>query len=80
MTQPNIKKYFLTTLLMLVVSFSYAQMSAPSDPGGNPELGPPLGGGAPIGGGIGILLTLGAAYGAKKVYSHFKENLENLEE
>lgn len=31
------------------------------------------GGGAPIGGGIGILLTLGAAYGGKKIYKAWKD-------
>ncbi len=35
--------------------------------------GPGPGGGAPIGGGLFILLGLGAAYGSKKVYSLVKE-------
>ena len=42
----------------------------PPDPGGGPGEGDlPVGGGAPIGGGLIILASLGAAYGAKKVYS-----------
>ena len=34
------------------------------------------GGGAPIGGGLFILLGLGAAYGGKKLYDHRKNALE----
>lgn len=34
------------------------------------------GGGAPIGGGLLILLSLGAAYGGKKLYDLKKESLE----
>lgn len=74
------KKYVLAFLLMFAVTFSYAQMTSPSDPGGDPEAGPPLGGGAPIGGGIGILLTLGAVYGGRKIYFLTRENLEELED
>ena len=54
----------------------------PPDPGNDPQAGgeDPLGGGAPIGGGTLILIGLGVAYGAKKVYNLVEENKENLEE
>ncbi len=41
--------------------------------GGGPIGGSAPGGGAPIDGGLGILLTLGAIYGAKKINSLPKE-------
>ena len=37
-------------------------------------------GGAPIDGGLGILLALGAAYGGKKLYQAYKEKKESSEE
>jgi len=39
----------------------------PPDPGGGPT-GDPVGGGAPIGGGLIIMAVLGAVYGTKKVF------------
>ncbi len=38
------------------------------------------GGGAPIGGGLFILIGLGAAYGGKKIYNLYQEGKESLEE
>ena len=64
---------FITPLLTI------AQQTSPSDPSGSPEAGPPLGGSAPIGGGLGILLALGAAYGGKKVYHYLQDEKEELE-
>ncbi len=50
----------------------------PGDPhGGNNDI---PGGGAPVGSGLAIILTLGAAYGVRKVYLHFKEEKSTLEE
>jgi len=63
------KKYILSLIFVLVISMGFAQQRGPSNPPGNPEVGPPLGGGAPIDGGLGILLALGAAYGLKKVHN-----------
>ena len=74
------KKYLVAFLLMFAVNFGYSQMMGPSDPTGDPEQGGALGGGAPIGGGVGILLVLGAAYGGRKVYQLFKEEKEELED
>ncbi len=49
----------------------------PPDPGGGPGGGDlPVGGGSPIGGGLVILMTLGAAYGSKKIFDARKKILE----
>jgi hypothetical protein len=55
-----------------------AQQSPPDPPGnhgqsGNQEAGSNS---APIGGGLGILLALGAAYGGKKVYKAWQQKDE----
>ena len=68
---------------IIVISFltaapliSTAQVMGPSDPDGSPQ-GQPIGGGAPIGGGLFILLALGATYGGKKVYDFKKKKLDD---
>jgi len=68
----------LLTITLLTINFSTAQTPPPPN-GGNgaptPGNNTPVGGGAPIAGGIGILLALGAAYGWKKVYDFRKRKL-----
>ena len=68
----NKSKYlsFIFATLFLIFSFTaFAEMTGPEDPGGGPELGdPPLGGGAPVGSGVAVLVLLGIGYGGKKVY------------
>ncbi|NOU46799.1 MAG: hypothetical protein HOO86_07030 [Bacteroidales bacterium] len=62
--------------LMLIAGFLFTGLILtaqipPPPPGGGHDLGgnqPNDGGGAPIDNGLGILLTLGAVYGGKKVY------------
>ena len=49
----------------------------PGDPGGDPTGETPVGGDAPVGSGLLILIGLGAAYGGKKVYDIKKEELES---
>ena len=68
----------ISTLLILPL-FVNAQTSGPGNPGDTPD-GTPLGGGAPIGSGIGILIALGAAYGGKKLYTLYQDDKETLEE
>ena len=63
----------LVLLLTLFSSNSFGQASPPSDHGTTTNQS---GGGAPIGGGLFILLGLGAAYGGKKVYDMKKQSLE----
>lgn len=75
------KKILITALFLLSISFTTSELFAqvpPPPPGGHGEGGnqPANGGGAPIGGGLGILLALGAAYGGKKLYTAFKEREE----
>jgi len=59
-----------------------SQTAPPPPPGGSSGAGDGTGGddtsrtGAPIGGGLFILLGLGAAYGGKKLYDLRKEKLE----
>jgi len=78
------KKTFISILtiatFMIMPLFSVGQDKGPGEPPGDPE-GPPIdGGGAPIGSGIAVLLTLGAAYGTRKVYQYWKNQKEELED
>ena len=59
-----------------------AQPGAPPPPPGNGhgQTGNQSGGSAPIGGGLAILLSMGAAYGGRKVYKHWQTQKEDLEE
>lgn len=69
----------LVTVLILTSTALLAQ--GPPPPPGDPNAGGgPVGGNAPIGSGIAILLTLGAAYGGRKVYQYWKDQKEALEE
>jgi len=56
------------TLLTINSTTLSAQEPPPPPPPGHNSGGNVPGGGAPIAGGIGIMLALGAAYGGKKVY------------
>jgi len=70
--------------ITLVLSFlSFATMFSMADPPGPPtdpnapeNNGGPVG--APIDGGLGILLAMGATYGARKLYKARKEKAEEL--
>jgi len=68
-----ISKIFVGAMLIGAIIFCnniYADQ--PPDPGGDPT-GQPVGG-SPIGGGLVILLSLGAAYGGKKFYDSKKND------
>jgi hypothetical protein len=68
-------KIIFATALIAFSLFSFslsAQDPLPPPPPGHNSSGNVPGGGAPITGGIGILLALGAAYGGKKVWD-FRE-------
>jgi len=71
------KKYIILFVLMFSLLFwtnkTFAQSSPPADHGSTTNQ---AGGGAPIGGGLFILLGLGAAYGGKKLYSKRKTALD----
>lgn len=71
------KKFIVIFILAFSLMFwgnqVYAQSSPPANHGAT---GNQSGGGAPIGGGLLILLGLGAAYGGKKLYNHRKTALD----
>lgn len=56
---------------VLICSNTLFSQSPPPPPDNHGEQGDnsPQGGSAPIGSGLTLLLTMGAAYGAKKIYS-----------
>ena len=64
-------KLSLSTILFFTVNILLAQ--GPPPPPGDPNSGGgPVGGAAPIGSGISILLALGAAYGGTRLYANWK--------
>jgi len=72
-------KILTITLLIAVTTFISSNAKAddpPPPPPGHGETGNVPGGGAPIGGGLFILLGLGLAYGGKKLYDMRKNDLE----
>ncbi|NQU33518.1 MAG: hypothetical protein HQ521_09810 [Bacteroidetes bacterium] len=74
----NIKIYLVAILLFVGLShseFIYSQVPDPPSGHGSSSNESP-GGGAPIGGGLFILVSLGIAYGGKKMYDIRKEELE----
>ncbi len=74
-----IRTFIVISFLTALPLFSTAQMLGPTPPNGGGPDGDPIngGGGAPIGGGLFILLGLGAAYGSKKVYDLNKKELDD---
>ncbi len=71
------KKIILTALIAICSIGLFAQPVPPPNSGGSGGHG--LSGnqkGAPLDGGLGILMLLGAAYGAKKVYRFKKQDKE----
>ena len=55
------------------IDFVNSQPPPPGNHGSEGDEAPSNGGGAPIAGGIGILVAMGAAYGARKWYLTKKE-------
>lgn len=81
MKKKTIQKYIMIVLFQLFAITGFSQMMAPNDPGGGPQGGdPPIGGGsAPVGSGIFILMSLGVAYGGKKVFHLVSQNKQKEE-
>ncbi len=75
----NMLKAFII-VLMVSIAFTLEAQGPPPPPGGasgtGQDSGNSQGGNAPIGGGLFILLGLGAAYGGRKLYNLRKESLE----
>lgn len=64
-----LKKILFIFFFIFLTTVSFSQMTAPEDPGGNPEGNDdPLGGGAPISGGTSLLIAIGLIYGGRKIY------------
>lgn len=74
---------FLTAFMLAAPSFAQGPTPPSDNPstigGNNTAVGHP-GGGAPIGGGLEIMLMLAAAYGVKKRYHVRKIQQNNLED
>ncbi len=66
----------LFTASMLTSFQGFATTDPPNPPGEHGATNNQTGGSAPIGGGMFILLGLGAAYGGKKLYDHRKQAIE----
>jgi len=66
------KKYILVMLLLGFTAFCHGQQ-APPPQDDNPAGGTPMGGSAPIGGGVAMLMAMGVAYGGKKYYDYRKK-------
>jgi hypothetical protein len=76
----NNKKFLMLAIFVSISIFSTISIFAqdpPPPPGNGHGLGSnqPPGGGAPIGSGIVLTISLAAAYGGKKVYDFRKRNL-----
>ena len=77
----NIMKFLSLAIFAFILSFSLNAQDPPhpddgSAGGGTGNGGPingPAGGGAGLAGGIGVLLSLGGAYGGRKVYQGWKK-------
>jgi hypothetical protein len=71
-------KFIYTGLFILFLSFGVMAQPGPPDPPeghGDPGDQPPSG--APVGGGLFVLLGLGVAYGGKKVYNLLRTEEES---
>ena len=78
-----IKRGILLSAILLslfITSVVLADPPSPPGPGGSPIGGGGTPVGAPIDGGLSILLAMGAAYGGKKLYQARKEKHEDEQE
>lgn len=67
----NIRSLITALVILAGITFtqvSFSQPPAPPPSGSNGGSNTPMGGAAPIDGGLVILLAAGVGYGAKKVY------------
>ena len=71
-----LKVFLLALFVFFFTGFSFAQEPPHPDnagAGGGTTNGGPIGGAAGLAGGIGILLAMGGAYGARKIYRGWKK-------
>jgi len=72
-------KIVLLTVFFITFTVALNSVLGQPMPGGDPSSGgvnPPVGGYAPIGSGLIILLSLAAGYGSKKIYAARKKLVE----
>ncbi len=76
------KTYKILLIALITVAFTsvdiFAQNPGPPPPPGHNSEGNTPGGRAPIGGGLFILLGLGAVYGGVKGYKFYQKKKESL--
>ena len=80
-TLQQVRKIILISLFALFSIVAFAQNPPPPPGGGSGSQnnsGNELGGNAHLGGGLLILLTLGLAYGGKRLYDLRKEQKEEI--
>jgi len=69
------KKIFAITTILMIFGFSLLAQAPPAPPANAGSSGGPVGGGAPIGSGVVLLIAMAAGYGGKKVYDFRKRKL-----
>jgi len=76
----TIKITTIVFLIFILPFISVGQGNVPPPPDNHGESGDQENGSAPIGGGIAMLLTMGAAYGGKKYYDYRKKMKNEMED
>lgn len=66
----------LISFIVAPTLWSVAQPNPGEDSGNDPVGGPPIGGDAPIGSGVMLMLAMGAAWAGKKTYDANKDGNE----
>jgi len=69
------KKILAFTAILMISGFSLLAQAPPPPPAEANGSGGPVGGGAPIGSGLILLIAMAAGYGGNKVYEKRKEQL-----
>jgi hypothetical protein len=70
------KKIVVIAVFLTISGISLLAQTPPPPPGNAGGSGGPVGGGAPIGSGLVLLITLAAGYGGKKMYDARKRLAE----
>jgi hypothetical protein len=63
------KKILTLTAILMISGFSLLAQAPPTPPENAGGSGGPVGGGAPIGSGLVLLIAMAVGYGGKKVYN-----------
>ena len=67
------KKILAITAVLMISGFSLLAQAPPAPPQNAGGSGGPVGGGAPIGSGVVLLIAMAAGYGGKKVFDFRKK-------